>query len=216
MNATGLFITGTDTDVGKTFISAWLTLALRSCYFKPIQCGSPADSDTIRTLAQQANNTDVAVAQETYRLQAPLSPHKAAAQQGIVLSTQKIVDDYHRLAAEHTSVVVEGAGGVMVPINQQHAMIDVIAELHLPTLLVARGIVGTINHTWLTALALQQRSVDVIGIVISGELVAENDHALTYYTGLPVIAHLPTYEKPNGSLLQGLAVPEVIKRYFVA
>jgi len=136
-DARRFFVTGTDTNVGKTLVSAWLALHLRADYWKPIQCGledGAGDREKVERLSGRPTHP------ERYRLAAARSPHVAAAAEGLRIS----LADFVLPNAE--SLVVEGAGGVLVPLNERNVMIDLIARLALPSIVVARGRVGGINH----------------------------------------------------------------------
>jgi len=191
----GLFITGTDTGIGKTVLSAALLQRYRRVaplrYWKPIQTGIEQDDDTaeVRRLgaADEAEILDVGI-----RLPRPVSPHLAAKWAGEPIDLQRLLclpptDD-------RTSWIVEGAGGVLVPVNDMHCMVDFIAMLGIPALIAARSSLGTINHTCLTVEALRTRSVTVAGVVLIGEPNADNADAIEHYARVPVIAQMPRFD----------------------
>ena len=192
----GLFVTGTGTGVGKTVVSAVLMQRYgqshRLRYWKPIQTGIEQDDDTatVRELGACA-------AQEIFdqgvRLCGAYSPHWSAHLAGSQIELQPLLDLFARQDAG--AWVVEGAGGVLVPINEADLMIDLISQLNLPALVVARSGLGTINHTLLTLEALDARSIAVAGVVMVGEPDAANREAIEKHGGVKVIAEIPPFHE---------------------
>ncbi len=154
------FITGIDTDSGKTLASAILCEALQADYWKPIQAGLPKDSDTVRSLI---TNSKTQIHNETYLLKTPASPHASANIDGIEIELVNFV-----LPDTKNSLIVEGAGGCLVPLNDQDFIIDLILKLNLPVILVADLYLGSINHTLLSVLALRKNNIKLEGIVFNG------------------------------------------------
>ncbi len=193
----GVFVTGTDTGIGKTVVSAALMLRLRLehavRYWKPIQTGIEQDDDTAE-VARLADCRPDELLKAGVRLPRPLSPHLAAQLTGTTIDLQPLVDSLHRAAAPDTSFIVEGAGGVLVPINDTELMIDLIARLALPVVVVSRSTLGTINHTLLTLEALRRRSLTVAGVVLAGPPNAGNREAIERYGSAPVLGEMPMFE----------------------
>jgi dethiobiotin synthetase len=188
------FITGTDTDVGKTIVSALLTLGLGYAYWKPIQSGTPADTDTLRT----ATGLDASYfIPERYRLTQPLSPHAAAKIDRIPIS----LTDFQLPKTDKPGLIVEGAGGLMVPMNEQDLMIDLIRSLHLPVCLVARSKLGTINHTLLSIAALRQANIPILGVMINGEKNQINREAIEHYGQVKILGELEPLAEINAQSL---------------
>jgi dethiobiotin synthetase len=160
MSGKGLFITGIGTDVGKTVAAAVITKALEADYWKPAQCGDLDNSDSIKVARLTGLNT----LPEAYRLKAPMSPHAAAELEGIELKIDKI-----ELPSSDNTIVVEGAGGVMVPFNSKETYLDLMVKLNLPVVLVTRHYLGSINHTMLSWKVLKEAGLNVIALVISGK-----------------------------------------------
>jgi dethiobiotin synthetase len=157
------FITGTDTDVGKTISCAILVEALKADYWKPIQCGTLDNSDTHRVQELTTNQIST-FHQERFRLKAPKSPHLAAK-----LENKKIsLDDFELPQSKHP-IVVEGAGGVLVPINDQDYIIDLAKKLNLKTILVTKSYLGSYNHTLCAIEALQKRNLPIWGLIFNGK-----------------------------------------------
>lgn len=183
-----LYLTGTDTDVGKTATAAALCAATGATYWKPVQSGEPTDVATVRALAPS-----VAIVPEAHVLPRPASPHAAAADVGVHIDPAELVlPDADRL-------VVEGAGGWMVPYAQDPLVwqADVVQALDLPVVVVARTGLGTLNHTFLTLRALRADGLDVAGLVLVGDAHAENERDLARW-GAPVLARLPRVTLPEG------------------
>ncbi|MEE9139452.1 MAG: dethiobiotin synthase [Alphaproteobacteria bacterium] len=195
----GVFVTGTDTGVGKTVVAAWLTRALDADYWKPIQAGLEDETDTA-TVRRLTGLPHERFHESAYRLEAPLSPHEAARREGIVIELDRI-----RLPAADRLVVVEGAGGVMVPINDRAFMADLIARLGLPAVVVARSGLGTINHTLLTLESLEARGVAVAGVVMNGPPNEANRRAIETFGAVSVIAEFPLLEPLEAGTLAAAA-----------
>ncbi len=199
----GLFITGTDTNVGKTVASAAIMLRYRAqvpslCFWKPIQTGIEHDDDTrsVRALAQCA---DAGILDHGIRLREPVSPHLAAQKAGVRIDLRAIQ------APNGKSLIVEGAGGVLVPVNERDLMIHLILRLQLPALIVARSTLGTINHTLLTLEALRARSLPIAGVMLIGEPNADNRRAIEQYGKVPVIGEMPLLHPLNSFTLSAWA-----------
>jgi dethiobiotin synthetase len=196
-----LFVTGTDTGVGKTVVSAMLKVGLDAHYWKPIQSGTDegTDSDWIESVA--TNPVDLLqtkVIPEIYSLRAPLSPHEAARLEGIRIDLDPIK------LPRISPLIVEGAGGVMVPINENKLMLDLIQKFSLPTVVVARSGLGTINHTLLTVEKLLSAGVDVFGVVMNGPRNRANKSAIEHYGNVRVIAEIPELESFSFDVLLDL------------
>ncbi|CAA7625359.1 ATP-dependent dethiobiotin synthetase BioD [Candidatus Terasakiella magnetica] len=195
----GVFVTGTDTGVGKTLVSAWLAHNWQAEYWKPIQTGAGEDSDadTIARLAPQVPIHPCAVT-----LQAPLSPHEAAKRERTRIDLSALTPP-----ATQAPLVVEGAGGVMVPINEVALMIDLMARLRLPVVVVARSGLGTINHTLMTLEMLRRRQVPLLGVVMNGQKNPGNRQAIEHFGGVPVLAEIQPLLAVNQSVVAGLPPP---------
>lgn len=194
------FITGTDTDVGKTVAASWLQLHLNGMYWKPVQSGIPKDIDTLKSLTRLPNHNFLP---SRYELTQPLSPHEAARRDNISIS----LDDFI-LPETSKPLVVEGAGGLMVPLNEDSLIIDLIEHFNLPVILVCRSTLGTINHTLLSIEALHARDIKIKGLILSGEPTSHNRQALEEYGKLPIIAELPILNPLNKEALLSIK-PEI-------
>jgi dethiobiotin synthetase len=181
------FVTGTDTGVGKTVLSALLCAALDAFYWKPIQTGTceGTDRQTVMRLAHLGEHRSLP---ESYRFDPPVSPHLAALQAGTQIELGELGLP---LIAGADALVVEGAGGVMVPINETEFMIDLIRHIRLPVLIASRSALGTINHTLLSVAALRSACVTITGVVMIGPENADNSRAIERYGSVPVVGVIP-------------------------
>lgn len=195
-----LFICGTDTDVGKTVISAWLTLHWQASYWKPIQSGLEQGSDSERI--HQLSQTHCYP--ETWRLRAALSPHQAALLEGISIDLQHV----HLPTASR--LIIEGAGGLLTPLNHHQSIADLIAHLNTPTILVARSRLGTINHTCLTIEALRARRLNLLGVIMVGDINHSNRTAIEHYGQTSVLAEFPWLENLNREHLANIPLPPAL------
>lgn len=158
---TDLFITGIGTGIGKTVTSAVLTQYFKADYWKPIQSGDLDQSDSL-TVKSMIDN-DLIIHPERFKLNYPASPHQSAAMENIEIN----LDDF-QLPNTENSLLVEGAGGLFVPLNNHEFMIDLIAKFNLKTVLVVRDYLGCINHTLLSIEALQHRNLEIAYVVLNG------------------------------------------------
>lgn len=184
------FVTGTDTNVGKTVISAALTLGLQGHYWKPIQTGKDSDSEWVK---QKIGFSESHFIPEAYRLINPLSPHAAAELDGISIELDKIQ------LPKKSPLIVEGAGGVMVPLNANDLMIDLIEKFFLKTIVVARSTLGTINHTLMTLDQLRRKKVPIQGVVLNGPKNEGNKKAIAYYGQVKILGEVEIAEKLDRS-----------------
>jgi dethiobiotin synthase len=203
----GLFVTGTGTGVGKTVVSAALMHALRRSgavrYWKPVQTGIEQDDDTAVVRRLGGCSADE-ILDEGVRLERPLSPHAAARLAGVTIDVERIVQPVAGRASP-PSWIVEGAGGVLVPLNDSELMIDLIARLALPAVVAAASGLGTINHTLLTLEALRARRLPIAGVVMCGAPDRSNRAAIETYGRVPVIGELPVLEPLTAESLKACA-----------
>jgi dethiobiotin synthetase len=184
---TGFVVAGTDTDVGKTVFAAALTLALDGVYYKPVQCGLDEKGGGDREAVLAMTGLDATRAlPEAYRLSAPLSPHRAAEIDGVVIDPARL-----RPPATQRPLVVEGAGGLLVPITREVLQADVFKTWKLPLVLCARTALGTINHTLLGVEALRARNIDLLGIAFIGDENADSERTIVAMSGARRLGRLP-------------------------
>jgi len=201
----GIFITGTDTNVGKTVVAAAVMLRYRVeaplRYWKPIQTGIEQDNDT-REVNRLSRACDNEVLNCGVRLRGPLSPHLAARRAGTRTTVQSLVETLHtadlKVSAAHPAPparwIVEGAGGTLVPLNERETMADLMQALDLPVLIAARLTLGTINHTCMTIEVLRRRMLRVAGVVMVGEPNDENRLAIERYGAAEVLGQMPWFD----------------------
>lgn len=175
------FITAIGTDSGKTLISALICKALGADYWKPIQAGYPTDSDVIRNLAPE-----IKVHKEACSLKKPASPHDAANEENIIIS----VNDF-QIPKTDKDLVIEGAGGLLVPINQYEVIADLIPKFNAEVILVSNLYLGSINHTLLSFEELKRRNVKVKGIIFNGESNPASEDIILKKSSLPCLLKLP-------------------------
>ncbi len=198
----GYFITGTDTDVGKTLAAAWLMLHLDADYWKPVQCGLDPQTDK-QSVEGITGMSESRFHTEEYKLSTPLSPHEAAKRENVEI----LMEDF-KLPETSRPLVVEGAGGLAVPLNKDKFIIDLIAQLGLPSILVCRSGLGTINHTLLSLDAMRAWGLEIAGLIMSGEKSPHNRAALEEYGGVPIIAEIDYLETINKEALLAIK-PEI-------
>ena len=188
-------VTGTDTDVGKTVFCAGLTRLLDGAYWKPVQAGlaGETDAEVVRRLAELPADR---VLPEAWRLHTPASPHLAAEIDGVLI-------DPERLSMPQTTrpLIVEGAGGLLVPLTRRTLLIEVIARWGAPVVLCARTRLGTINHTLLSIEALRRRSIPLLGVALLGEAHAENQRIIEALGEVRVLGRLPHLDPLSPSAL---------------
>ena len=192
-------ITGIGTDVGKTVVSAILSEALHATYWKPVQAGDLNNSDSIKVNTLTSN---VAIHPEVFKLSEPISPHAAANSDGVLIQLNDL-----SLPEISGNLIVEGAGGLMVPLNDKGlTFADVIESWKLPTILVSRHYLGSINHSLLTAEVLRYKGVFVEGIIFVGAENRASEEIILKATGLKNIARIPLAETLDKNFIAEQAV----------
>lgn len=193
-----LIVAGIGTEIGKTVASAVLVEALKADYWKLIQSGELANSDTdvVRSLI---SNSTSRFHPEAYRLTQPMSPHAAAELDGVTIELANI-----NLPQTNNGLVVELAGGLMVPLNKHDLNIDLVKQLGLSVVLVSRNYLGSINHTLLSVEACRSREIPLLGILFNGLTVEATETFILNYTGLPCLGRIGQEERMN---------KEVIRKY---
>ncbi|MGV8879041.1 MAG: dethiobiotin synthase [Sphingobacteriaceae bacterium] len=186
-----IFITGIGTGIGKTIVSAILVEKFCANYWKPIQSGDLDQSDTLM-VSSLISNAQSIFYPEAYRLTKPFSPHKSADLDGIVIDPLKI-----KLPVSKETLIIEGAGGLMVPLNANFLMIDLIKQLDAEIILVSKNYLGSINHTLLSAESLKTRSISVKGIIFNGDADTYTEKFILDYTGWALLGNLPPLDHIN-------------------
>lgn len=200
-------ISGIGTDVGKTVASAIIAQALDASYWKPVQAGDLHFSDSMKV--DHWTNDKVTVLPERHRLNQPMSPHAAAVRDDIVIQ----MEDF-QLPEVIGNLIIEGAGGLMVPVNSDGLLyIDLFQNWNVPVILISRHYLGSINHTLLSAEALKSRSIPVEGIVFIGEENSETESIILQVTGFNMIGRIPIAEEVNTTFVREQA--HKMKKYFL-
>ena len=201
----GYFVTGTDTNVGKTVLSALLVAALDAVYWKPVQTGAieGTDRESVRRLAEAPAER---LPLERFRFNPPVSPHLASREAGVQI---KLEDFELPQAPANRKWIVEGAGGVLVPLNERDLMLDLMRRIGFPIIIASRTALGTINHTLLTLAALREARLPICGVALIGDEDIENRRAIEHYGNTPVIGHIPILDELNRA-----ALLEVYERRF--
>jgi len=205
-NTFKFIICGTDTDVGKTLISTFFVRGLGSYYWKPIQSGTKdgTDSQFVKKIGGIKNEK---ILKESYIFKTPVSPHWAAEIDNTTISNKLL-----NIPKIEGSLVIETAGGLMVPITRNFLQIDQIKIWDLPVILVCRSSLGTLNHTLLSIEALRKRDIKILGLVINGKKHLDNPKTLKDFSHLPIIAEFPLIKNISKSKLDILWQDLKIKR----
>jgi dethiobiotin synthetase len=181
-----IIVAGIGTDVGKTVVSAILVEMLQGCYWKPIQCyGSKFDDTDVSRIKELVSTEDLACYPETYRLPHPLSPHQAASLEGMKIDPAAFV-----IPQSPRPLIIECAGGIMVPFTREILQVDVFATWNCEWVLVSRHYLGSINHTLLSLEVLKQRRVQLRGVIFNGPIEEEKEKAILEYMRVPCLARL--------------------------
>jgi len=186
-----LFITGIGTDVGKTIASAIITESLQADYWKPIQAGDIDNSDSHK-IQSYLSNSKTKIHPNSYLLKTPASPHLAASLDGITIESKNIIEPKTK-----NNLVIEGAGGIFVPINDSETIVDLIKKEY-KVIVVSRHYLGSINHTLLTIEALQNRKINIAGIIFNGNENKSSEEIILSKTGLKSIGRIedePYFDK---------------------
>lgn len=192
-----LFVSGTDTDIGKTVISSMLTAGLKAGYWKPVQAGRDPVTDT-EYVQQLTGLPDSHFYAESYNLNTPMSPHAAAEIDNVDIRLENIsVPDYSQ---KH--LIIEGAGGLIVPLNEREYIIDLIHVLNIPVLLVAKSGLGTLNHTLLSIEALNNRNIQLFGVVLMGDTHHSNEQAILHYGKVKKLFRVPHLKQLNPKTIE--------------
>ncbi len=200
-----LVIAGTDTNIGKTICCALLMSILKGTYFKPVQSGCIQDNDTktVKILSELSENHFL---KERYLLKEPFSPHFAAEQEGISINKQELILP---LNIENKPLIIELAGGLMVPLNRQTLFIDVLKDWHEQVILCAKTSLGTINHTLLSIEAMKSRGIKIAGLIFIGEDNKDNIKTILSFSNVKQLGYIPVLENINKEIFS-----DVFNQYF--
>jgi dethiobiotin synthetase len=214
-----IFITGTDTGIGKTFVAEGLIKAVKSkglnvCPMKPVETGcimrkgKLIPEDTVK-LAKASGISEPLDLINPYRFRHPLAPSVAADIEGVKVNRKKIFSAHDRLSKKYDITIIEGAGGIMVPVYKRYLFLDLASDLGLPVLIVARPGLGTINHTLLTIAALRNKGINILGVIINSAVktgrdlsVKTNPDVISKLGGVPLSGVIPYCKNPSASHIQ--------------
>lgn len=221
MATKGFFITGTDTGVGKTFVTAGIVSTLREKgvnvgVMKPVETGCPEKDGKLEPqdalyLKNAAGVSDELDLISPYRFKAPLAPTVASRVEGKIIELNKIKECYYKLASRHSIMFVEGAGGLLAPINENETVADLIKLLNLPLIIIAASRLGVINHTLLTVRYAQSVGIEVKGIILNypalsiEETLSANQAEIKRLANIPVLGELPFCDMDRA--------PKMVKKY---
>lgn len=205
-----IVIAGTDTGIGKTLCSALLMTALEGTYFKPIQSGCKEDNDT-DTVKSLSELSDEHFLKERYLLKEPLSPHLAAEIDNVEIDSSEITLPKE---IKYSPLIIEMAGGLLVPINRKTLFIDVLAKFNAEVILCARSSLGTINHALLSVEALKSRNIAIAGLVFIGEENPDNEKTTIEFSGVRKLGTIPKLENINKKTLLDVFNKKFDKKYF--
>jgi len=191
------FVTAIGTDSGKTVVSAILVKALQADYWKPIQAGFPTDTEIVKALTGSSSSR---FHPEVYLLPTPESPHAAARRQG-----KKIMIKEIRVPETQGDLIIEGAGGLMVPLNDHELVVDMINNLEAKVILVANLYLGSINHTLLSVDCLNNRGLKIKGIVFNGPENRESEEVILRYSGYPLILKIRQEDRIDSEVIEKYA-----------
>ncbi|HEV3327576.1 MAG TPA: dethiobiotin synthase [Puia sp.] len=204
-----LFITGIGTGVGKTLVAAIVTEALGAAYWKPVQAGFDEGTDT-GWVGERISHPEGRLFPETYKLALPASPHIAARQEGVTISLDRIVAHFHAFGAapgpdsstiHPPFLVIEGAGGLLVPLNDTQFVLDLAQRLDAVVLLVSRNYLGSINHSLLTAAACRAQGLRVAGWIFNDQYL-HYEQEIAQWSGIPAIASIPFHADPDKEFIR--------------
>ncbi len=199
------FVTAIGTDSGKSLVSSILVEALKADYWKPVQAGTPGDTETVQSLV---SNSITKFHPETYRLKLPASPHAAARYEHLHIQ----LDDFV-LPETSNDLVIEGAGGVLVPLNDEDYVIDLAKQLNLEIVLVSNLYLGSINHTLLTIDYLERNGFKIKGLIFNGDSNPESERIIELKSGYKVLLRLPKLGLVNKNVIQYWADELILNWY---
>jgi dethiobiotin synthetase len=189
-----IFITGIGTDVGKTVVAAIVTEALGASYWKPVQAGYRHGTDS-QWVGERISHPEKRILPETYKLSLPASPHIAARNEGVTISPDRILRQLRDFEGNHP-LVIEGAGGLLVPLNETDFVVDLVERMDTRLILVSRNYLGSINHSLMTAALCKARGLSVAGWIFNDQY-QPYEQEIVRWSGIPYIASIPFHENPD-------------------
>lgn len=183
-----VFITGIGTSVGKTLVSAILAEALEADYWKPVQAGYDDGTDS-QFVSAVLSNPRSTVISELYKFKLAASPHIAASAESVTISLEKITEKYTAIRKNNKSLIIEGAGGLLVPLNENELVADLVKKMDIKVVLVSRNYLGSINHSLLTAEVCRQKKINVAGWIFTDEFLSYENEILKW-SGYPKLGSI--------------------------
>jgi dethiobiotin synthetase len=184
-----IFVTGTDTDAGKTIISSWICVHTKAKYWKPIQTGNDSDSQIVKELSPKTK-----IIPNAYQLKVPLSPFDSANLDNSKIDINKLTEN------KYDKIVIEGAGGALVPISENFYMADLIKSSNSKVVIVAKSKLGFLNHIFLTVESLKARDIGILGIIVNGEVEKFLIETIEKFSALKVLQVMPYMENIKAQL----------------
>jgi dethiobiotin synthetase len=200
MIGNGLFVSAIDTDIGKTIASSVLVHYYNANYWKPIQCGTKPQTDT-QTIKNLSKNIDITCFKEEYCFEEPCSPHKAAHLEGSKIELKNI-----NLPKSNKAIIVEGAGGIMVPLNEHDFMIDLIKRLKLDVVIVTKNYLGSLNHTFSTIKILRNYNIKIKGLIFNETSDKDLENFISSRYKVPIIARIKKMSQINETQIKKLSL----------
>ena len=194
------FITGIGTGIGKTLISAIITEALQADYWKPVQAGFDDGTDAL-LIKQLISNTNSTIHPEIYKLKLAASPHIASREENLKINLYEINEQYQKLKTQNPKLVIEGAGGLLVPLNDKEFVIDLIKKLNAKVVLVSRNYLGSINHSLLTASVCKQYSINVLGWIFNDQYM-QYEEEIVQWSGYKKIGSVSFTSKVDKTFIK--------------
>ena len=205
-----IFVTGIGTGVGKTVASAILTEALRADYWKPVQCGNLENSDSV-LVRSLIGNTASQIYPERYAFRTASSPHYAAEVEGAQIEMKNFL-----VPKTDNMLIIEGAGGLMVPLNRKECVVDLIGFLNVPAVLVCRNYLGSINHTLLSIELLKQKGIRLLGLIFNGENFLDNEEVIKSFGDTVILGKIDESQAIDEAFIkqQALQLKDSIQKYY--
>ena len=195
-----LFITGIGTGIGKTIVAAIVTEALQADYWKPVQAGFDDGTDAL-LIKQLISNTNSTIHPEIYKLKLAASPHIASREENLKINLYEINEQYQKLKTQNPKLVIEGAGGLLVPLNDKEFVIDLIKKINAKVILVSRNYLGSINHSLLTASVCKQYSINVLGWIFNDQYM-QYEEEIVQWSGYKKIGSVSFTSKVDKTFIK--------------
>jgi dethiobiotin synthetase len=202
-----IFVTGIGTGIGKTFISAMLAKALEADYWKPVQAGYKEGTDS-EYVQKTLSGTGSVIHPEVYKLKLPASPHIAAREEGVTISIEKICQ---QIPSINRNLIIEGAGGLLVPLNETAFVADLIKALDAKVILISRNYLGSINHSLLTARVCREMNLPVLGWIFNDQYL-DYEEEIVRWSNFPKIASVPFLKTENGIFIDDAQTAAINKQ----